>query len=144
MYLSANFTLDEFTNSQTAARLSIGNDPSPEMYDTLKTTAYYLELVRTELGNRAILISSGYRSAALNAAVGGAIGSQHLLGQAVDFTCPTYGSPDAVVRKLIASTIPFDQCIREFGKWVHISFTSRPRKQALIIDSTGTRPYASA
>lgn len=142
MYLSTNFTLDEFTNSQTAERNGIDNTPPDNMLPTLRQTAYGLELVRTLLNNKPILISSGYRSPALNAAAGGAKGSQHLLGEACDFTCPSYGTPEQVVRAIVASSIPFDQVIHEFGRWVHISFGSRNRRQALTIDKMGTRPFA--
>ena len=140
MYLSTNFTLDEATNSQTAARLSIDNDPAPDILENMKQAAYGLELVRTELGGP-ILVSSWYRSPALNSAVHGAQGSSHLLGFAVDFTCPSFGTPDEIVRKLMKSTIPFKQVIREFSRWVHIDFNG-DKRTALIIDSTGTRSYA--
>lgn len=146
-YLSANFTLDEFTHSQTAARLGIENDPPIEIAANLKSLAYCLEEVRTLLGARPILISSAYRSPALNAAVGGSKRSQHVLGEAVDFTCPAFGTPDEIVRALQASNIPYHQCIREFGRWVHLSFkfgipVSEVKRETLIIDSTGTRAYA--
>jgi zinc D-Ala-D-Ala carboxypeptidase len=140
MYLSANFTLDEAVNSQTAARLSIDNDPTSDVLENMKQAAYGLEQVRTELGGP-ILVSSWYRSPALNAAVHGAQGSSHLLGWAVDFTCPSFGTPDDIVRKLMESSIPFKQVIREFGRWVHIDFNG-DKRQALIIDSTGTRGFA--
>ena len=139
--LSPNFTLDEFTNSQTAARLGIRNDPPADVYPTLKKTANGLELVRMLLGGKPILISSGYRSPALNSAVHGQSSSQHLAGEAVDFTCPQYGTPEQIVAAIAKSTIPFDQVILEFSRWVHISFSSRNRRQALVIDDLGTRAY---
>lgn len=148
MFLSSNFTLDELTNSQTAARLGIDNTPDTKTIETLKATCYGLEDVRKLLGNKPILISSGYRSAALNSAVGGQPGSQHLLGQAVDFTCPTYGTPVNIVNALRASSVHYDQVILEFFDpqkktgWVHISFSGRNRKVALVIDSKGVREYA--
>lgn len=141
MYLSTNFTLDEFTNSQTAERNGIDNTPPDSLLPTLRQTAYGMELVRTLLGDKAILVSSAYRSPALNAAVNGSNGSQHLLGEAVDFTCPTYGTPEQIVRAIIASKIPYDQVIQEFGRWVHISFGPRNRRQALVIDKQGTRAF---
>ena len=146
-YLSTNFTLDEFTNSQAAARLGIDNDPEPNVIANLKSLAYAMEEVRSVLGGRPILISSAYRSDALNTAVGGSKNSQHTLGEAVDFTCPTFGTPDQVVRALQASAVPYHQLIREFGRWVHISFKfgiplAQIKRQSLIIDSTGTRLYS--
>ena len=140
-YLSTNFTLDEATFSQTASRLGIDNDPAIEMLSNLKQTAYGMEEVRRELGDKPILISSWYRSVALNSAVKGSPGSSHLLGFAVDFTCPSFGSVDEVVKRLMESAIPYRQVIREFGRWVHIDFSGNQR-QALIIDQTGTRAYA--
>jgi hypothetical protein len=142
-YLSTNFTLEEMTASQTAARQGLDNDPPPEVQESLRFTCYGMEEVRKELGDKAILISSGYRSPALNKAVGGKPNSQHQIGQAVDFTCPSFGTVDEVVQRLLESNIQFDQCIREFGRWVHISFVAdNPRRMALIIDQTGTRAYA--
>lgn len=142
MYLSTNFTIDEFCASQTAAREDIDNDLPIELLSTAKRTAYGLEMVRTLLGDKPILISSGYRSAALNAAVKGSMGSQHLVAEAVDFTCPAFGTPAQVVNAIVKSQLYYDQCILEFNRWVHISFNDRNRKQALIIDKTGARAYA--
>lgn len=141
MQLSLHFTLDEFTHSQTAARLGIDNDPPIDVLKNLQRTAQGLELVRTFLGGP-IMVSSGYRSPEVNAAVGGSKNSQHLTGQAVDFTCPSYGLPYQIVAALQTSDIPYDQVICEFGRWVHISFSDLNRKVALIIDQTGTRAFA--
>lgn len=141
MQLSAHFTLDEFTFSQTASRRGINNDPPPAVMDCLQRTATGLELVRNWLG-APILISSGYRCPELNAAVGGAHNSQHLTGEAVDFTCPSFGPPAKIVASLVGSSIPYDQVIVEFGRWVHISFSQHNRHQALVIDADGTRAFA--
>lgn len=142
-HLSDHFTIDEFTLSQTAARLGISNDPPPEVISHLQTTAMGMELVRESLGNVPILISSGYRCPALNAEVHGQPGSQHLLGEAVDFTAPTFGNPSDVMRHLVDSDVPYDQIILEFGRWVHISFSLKDRRQALIIDRSGTREWSA-
>ncbi len=143
MYLSENFTIEEFTASQTAAREGIDNDIPIELLSAAKRTAYGLEMVRTLLGDKPILISSGYRSHALNEKVKGSKGSQHLVAEAVDFTCPSYGTPAQIVNTLVKSQLYYDQCILEFGRWVHISFNDEHnRKQALIIDKDGTREYA--
>lgn len=143
IYLSEHFTIDEFTFSQTASRNGISNDPPPDVVSALHRTAMGMEMVREALGNVPILVSSGYRSPALNAVVGGQIGSQHLLGEAVDFTAPTFGSPGDVMRAIVKSDVPYDQIILEFGRWVHISFSDRNRHQMLVIDHTGTRPWTS-
>lgn len=144
--LTPHFSLSEFTHSDTATRLGIDNDAPLEVVKALKRTAMGLELVRARLNNNAIRISSGYRCAALNAAVRGQPNSQHCRGEAVDFTCPTAGTPEQLVRILAGSAVEFDQLIAEFtnapnGGWVHISFSDKPRRQVLRIDNQGTRSF---
>jgi hypothetical protein len=141
MQLSKNFTLSEFTLSQTAARLGIDNTPSTEVIKNLIRTAEGMEEVRLLLKGNAIIISSGYRGSALNKAIKGSKTSQHMLGEACDFTCPRFGTVDEIMKAIVTSSIKFDQCIKEFSTWIHISFSSTPRKQALIIDGNGTREY---
>lgn len=127
--LSPHFWLSEFTDSQTAARKGIDNTPSVEIVSELKRTAMCMEFVRTLL-NAPISVSSGYRSRALNRAVGGMYNSQHITGQAVDFTCRQFGSVRDVYNAIKSSGIHYDQLIIEFGQWVHISFSPSPRHQA--------------
>ncbi len=142
MNLSPHFTLAEFIASQTAARMNINNDPPPEAIENLKRTAAGLERVRVLLNANAIHVSSGYRCLALNTAVGSRLTSQHTMGQAVDFTCPTFGTPERVMDVIARSDLAFDQCILEFGQWVHISFRAASnRMQLLVIDAKGTRNY---
>ena len=141
MMLSPNFSLSEFTESQTAARLGLDNDPPAEMYETLKATARCMEDIRDLLGGKPILVSSAYRSPEVNKAVGGSANSQHTKGEAVDFTCPKFGTPRDIVAKIKDSPLLWDQLILEFDRWVHISFSSRNRRQTLIIDRNGTRPF---
>ena len=143
MMLTRNFSLDEFTTSQTAARLSIDNTPKPQALANLIRTARLLEQVR-ELFNKPIRISSGFRCDAVNAHIGGAKTSQHVIGCAADFTVRGVALRD-VMDAIIASGIDFDQLIFEWNSWCHISVPSstigKPRKQALIIDKNGTRAY---
>jgi len=139
--LSPHFTLEEMIFSDTAARMKLSNDAPLDVVANLKRTANGLESVRQLLNSNAIHINSGYRSPALNAAVHGQVNSQHLTGQAVDFTCSTYGTPEQIVRFIAKSSINFDQLICEFGLWVHISFSDHPRRQVLTIDKFGTRPF---
>jgi zinc D-Ala-D-Ala carboxypeptidase len=141
MQLSPNFTLAEFTLSQTASRLNIENTPSTDVVKNLILTANGMEEVRKLLNSKPILISSGYRGVALNTAVKGSKSSQHTTGEACDFTCPSFGTPADIVKAIVNSDIKYDQIILEFGSWVHISFSPKNRKQALIIDSNGTREY---
>ena len=142
MNLSAHFTLGEFTFSQTASREGINNDPPTNLLPALEATAAGMEQVRSLLEDFPVNISSGYRSPALNDLVKGQKSSQHLLGEAVDFTCPSFGSPEQIVEAIVASAIPFDQVIVEFDRWVHVSFSDRDRRQALVIDAHGTRAFA--
>ena len=136
MQLSKNFTLDEFTFSQTASRVGIDNTPTEEVLENLKHTAENMEKVRKILGYP-ILISSGYRSPTLNRTIGGAKNSQHMQGEAVDFTCPKFGTPREIVNKLKDYDLPFSQLILEYERWVHISFTKgSSKKQVLVIGTS--------
>ncbi len=140
MNLSPHFTLAEMTVSQEAARRGLDNTPPPDIVEALRRTCLGLEAVRVRLGCAPIIVSSGYRSPAVNAAVGGSKSSQHMTGQAADIICPAFGGPTEVAAALRDSGIEYDQLILEFGRWVHISFAPKPRRQALIIDRAGTRP----
>ena len=144
MQLTTNFSLEEMVHSQVADRNGLDNTPKETVVVALKKTASLLERVRSLLCTP-IVISSGYRSIVVNAAVGGAASSQHTKGEAVDFTSPRYGQPSLIMRKIANSGIPFDQCILEYaengGGWIHISCTDKPRNQMLIIDSKGARVY---
>lgn len=146
MKLSTHFDLSEFTLSQTAARQGIDNTPPADVIESLKRTAQGLEGIRILLGVP-VIVSSGYRSPRLNAAVGGSKGSQHMTGEAADFTAPGFGAPRHVMDRIIDVGLEFDQCILEFATagagWVHISFAAAGnRRQALVIDKDGTRVFA--
>lgn len=118
--LTPHFTLAELTASETAERRGINNAPDPLAAKNLFRLAELLEQVRALLGAKPIRISSGYRSVALNKAVGGASNSDHLIGMAADFTCPDFGDPLKICRAIAGSGIKFGQLIWE-GTWVHIS-----------------------
>ena len=150
--LSAHFTLEELTASETAERHNIDNTPTSEHLENLKRLAEFLEEVKKALGGKPVMINSAYRGPAVNEKVGGSKASQHMVGCAADLRIPGM-NPDEVCRAIIAADLPFDQLIREFydpakvaGGWTHVSVTntsgSTPRKQALIIDKQGTRPFA--
>jgi len=142
--LTPNFTLEEFTDSQTAARKGLHNVPplgSPERAN-LQRTAEVMEEVRTILGGNPILVSSGYRSPQVNAAVGGSKSSAHMSGLAVDFSCPGFGTPKAICHKLHShmKELGVDQLIHEYDTWVHLGLSAgAPRHMAMTIDSRGTR-----
>lgn len=143
MQLSPNFTLDELTHSDLAVRKGIDNSPGMMASANLVRLAGLLEQVRKCLG-KPIMINSGFRCKTLNDAVGSKDTSQHMIGCAADIRVSGM-TPDEVVKAIIQSDIQFDQMIREFDSWVHISVTNRaedtPRNQILIIDKQGTRPY---
>jgi hypothetical protein len=143
--LSPNFTLAELTASETADRLNIDNTPNASEMANLIRLAVFLEEVKTVLGGKPIMINSGFRCKRVNDAVGSKDTSQHRIGCAADIRVPSM-TPDEVVKAVIASGIGYDQVIREFDRWTHISIPSvagdNPRKQALIIDKAGTRQYA--
>jgi zinc D-Ala-D-Ala carboxypeptidase len=136
MQLSEHFTLAEFIRSDTAARRGIDNTPSPVVLTNLKLTAIGMEKVRALLGTP-IIISSGYRSPELNAAIGGSTQSHHMQGLACDFTCPDYGSPIEICRRIAAAdAVVFDQLIYEHS-WVHVSFAPALRGQVLTLRPAG-------
>jgi uncharacterized protein YcbK (DUF882 family) len=143
MNLSQNFTLDELTASQTAARKGLDNTPNATEVANLVRVAALLEEVRTLL-NKPILINSGFRSKQVNDAVGSRDTSQHRIGCAADIRVSGM-TPREVVEACIAANIGYDQIIEEFGSWTHISVpntaSTAPRKQALTIDRQGTRPF---
>ena len=138
MNLSPHFTLDELTHTD---HREIDNTPTQDEINNLQQLANFLEEVKTVLGGKPIMISSGFRCKALNDAVGSKDTSQHRIGLAADFRVPGM-TPDEVVRAVVASGIGYDQIIREFDRWTHISVSDKPRKQALIIDKSGTRVFA--
>ena len=138
MQLTEHFSLEELIASETAARAGIDNTPPPALLPNLRVLAEGLERVRATLGHRAIRINSGYRCEALNARIGGAKGSRHMLGLAADIICPSYGAPLEVCRAIAAAGLEPDQVIHEFGKWCHVSFAApgaKPRVELLTIAS---------
>ena len=142
MQLSEHFTLEELTHTD---HREIDNIPNDAEKNNLKRLAEFLEEVKTVLGGKPVMINSAFRCKQLNDAVGSKDTSQHRVGCAADIRIPGM-TPDEVVKAVIASGIGYDQVIREFDRWTHISIPNdingTPRKQALIIDKQGTRPYA--
>jgi len=142
MNLSAHFTLDELTHTD---HRELDNTPNEQELGNLKRLAAFLEEVKTVLGGKPIMVNSAFRSKAVNDAVGSKDTSQHRVGCAADLRVPGM-TPDEVVKAVIASGIGYDQVIREFDRWTHISIpnaaSGTPRRQALIIDKAGTRVYA--
>ena len=132
--LSQHFSLEEMVASEYAERRGIDNTPPPDVLEHLRATADALEDVRSFLGHP-IIIRSGYRSPALNKAIGGATHSAHMAGAAADFICPAYGTPLQICEGLEVSRIKFDQLLYE-GTWVHISFATPMRQEVLTAKFT--------
>lgn len=136
--ITPSFYLSEFFVSDKAARLGLDNTPKAmHMANLRNLLAPGMQRTRELLG-APIIISSGYRSPAVNDAVGGSNKSQHCLGLAADFTAPSFGNPMAICRKVLdhRAEINFDQLILEFGRWVHISFSPTPRGMVLTAKHT--------
>jgi len=139
--LTEHFTLEELTHTD---HREFTNEPNDLEKNNLKRLAELLEQVKGLLGGKPIMVNSGFRSKQVNDAVGSSDRSQHRVGAACDFRVPNM-TPNEVVKAVIASDLPFDQIIREFDRWTHISVPNTPemtpRRQALIIDKQGTRLY---
>lgn len=142
MNLSEHFTLEELT---VTSHREFDNIPKAGELANLMRVAALLEQVKVLLGGKPVMINSGFRSKQVNDSVGSKDSSQHRIGCAADIRVPGM-TPKQVVEAIIASDIPYDQVIREFDSWTHISVpnttTDKPRRQALIIDKQGTRLYS--
>jgi hypothetical protein len=142
MNLSKHFTFEELTHTD---HREFENEPDVQELANLKRLAEFLELVKTTLGGKPIMVNSAFRSKQVNDAVGSKDTSQHRVGCAADIRVPGM-TPDEVVKVIIASNLGYDQIIREFDRWTHISIPNvtgaAPRKSKLIIDKLGTRIYS--
>jgi uncharacterized protein YcbK (DUF882 family) len=140
--LSQHFTLEELTHTD---HRQFDNTPNTDELANLTRLAKFLEQVKTALGGKPIMINSAFRCKQVNDAVGSKDTSQHRIGCAADIRVPGM-TPDEVVKAVMAAGLGYDQIIREFDRWTHISIPNnpedKPRQQALIIDRTGTRQYA--
>lgn len=153
--LTAHFSLEELThtdhreldNTPTTAEKCIidGKEVLVNAYENLPRLAKFLEEVKVVLGGKPIMVNSAFRSEAVNTAVGSKNTSDHRRGCAADIRVPGM-TPDEVVRAIIASGLAYQQIIREFDRWTHIAIPTRdgdvPKMSKLIIDKTGTRPFA--
>ena len=142
MRLSANFTLTEFTKSQTAERKGIDNTPDDNHIEAMEQLCHaVLEEIRYHF-QRPMVINSGYRSVALCEAIGSNANSQHAKGQAADIEIP--GVDNLKLAKYIQDKMDFDQLILECytgdpsSGWVHVSYNNsgENRKDVLTYDRT--------
>jgi hypothetical protein len=140
--LTEHFTLEELTHTD---HRQFDNTPNDAELANLQRLAEFLERVKIILRGKPIMINSAFRSKQVNDAVGSKDTSQHRVGCAADIRVPGM-KPDEVVQALMASGLEYDQIIREFDSWTHISIPNdpngTPRKQALVIDKQGIRLYA--
>jgi hypothetical protein len=141
MKLSEHFTLEELT---ATSHRQFDNTPNASEMANLVRLAAFLEEVKTVLGGKPVMINSGFRSKQVNDSVGSKDTSQHRIGCAADIRVPGM-TPREVVEACIKANIGYDQIIEEFGSWTHISVpntaSTTPRRQALVIDRQGTRPF---
>ena len=121
MKVGKYFTLEEFTTSQEAARKGLDNTPNAEVIENIKTLCEKILDPLREAIQVPIVISSGYRSPAVNKSVGGEPTSQHVKGQAADILVPGW-TVEHVCLKLQQMGLQFDQLIDEFGVWTHVSY----------------------
>jgi len=139
--MTPHFTLEELTHTD---HRELDNTPNESEIANIQRLAEFLEQVKEVLGGKPIMVNSAFRSKAVNDAVGSKDTSQHRIGCAADIRVPSM-TPDQVVRAIIASDLGFDQVIREFDRWTHVSIPNtpeaKPRKQALVIDKAGTRAF---
>ena len=129
MQLSEHFKLEEFTRSDTAKMKGIDNTPSDLVVKNLRALCENtLEPLRQRIG-LPLHISSGYRSPELNMAIGGTSNSQHCEGKAADIIC--FGMTITDLFEEASKFVPYDQCIHEFGRWVHLSYSNPLRRMKL-------------
>lgn len=151
MHLSPHFTLEEFTASAVATAKRIDNMLPPELLANARATAEMLERIRDLLSARGnytvpLQLSSGYRSPALNLAVGSSSTSDHPRGQAADWTAPAFGTPLQICRVLapLVSMLGIGQLIYECPsagrRWVHTGtrIPERPANRVITIGPAGT------
>jgi hypothetical protein len=132
-HLQQSFRLSEFLRSDTAVRLGLDNMPkAQELANIRNVLAPGMQRVRNCLG-QPVLVTSGYRSPEVNAAIRGSRSSQHMQGLAADFICPGFGGVRQAVQYMMerSGEIRFDQLIWE-GSWVHISFSPREARSEVL------------
>lgn len=150
MQLSKHLSLAEVIRSESAKRLGLSNMPTPQHTENFKKLAENVfEHIRNHF-NIPIHISSGYRSQALNAAIGGSLSSQHCKGEAIDIDMDGTAITNKQVFDYIKDNLSFDQLIWEFGNagnpdWVHVSYSAsgKQRKEVLKASKSGSKTVYS-
>ena len=141
--MTPHFSLAELTITD---HREFKNEPNPSEIANLQRLAELLEQVKVAIGGKPVMVNSAFRCKEVNDAVGSKDTSQHRVGCAADLRVPGM-TPDQVVKAIMAAGLPYDQLIREFDRWTHVSIPndsqSKPRGQVLIIDKQGTRLYSA-
>jgi hypothetical protein len=141
--MTPHFTLAELTVTD---HREFKNEPNPSEIANLQRLAELLEQVKVAIGGKPVMVNSAFRCKEVNDAVGSKDTSQHRVGCAADIRVPGM-TPDQVVKAIMAAGLAYDQLIREFDRWTHVSITNdpqgKPRGQTLIIDRQGTRLYSA-
>ena len=132
MFLTENFTLEEFIVSQTAIRNGISNSPSNSIVKNINALCVNTLQPLREIIRKPIIITSGYRSTALNRIIGGASKSQHCLGEAADIIVPGMQACN-LFASILMNNIKYDQIILEFNRWVHISYREKELRGNVLL-----------
>lgn len=136
MFLTPHFTLAEMTASQIANREGLDNNPDSKTIANLVELCKTLEQVRS-LVDQPLLVSSGYRSEALNRRVGGSVSSAHVLGLAADIIAVSL-TPRQLAQRIRDSSLAFDQLILEFDGWVHLGLAEHQQRRQVLTIRQGT------
>ena len=138
--ISAHVAYSEGIRSELAKRLGIFNEPDEEQLVRMKLVAEKVFENAREYFEVPIYISSFFRSSALNEALGGAKGSQHLRGEAMDLDCDVYNEiTNKELFDYIREELYFDQLIAEnigedgTGGWVHCSYKKEGNRNEVLI-----------
>lgn len=146
MQLTSHFSLDEMTHTE---QRGLDNTCPPELMPQLRETALMMERIRGALSaargrDIPVIVTSAYRSPAVNKAVGGSQNSDHMQALAVDFKAPAFGSPYQVSKFLAQhmDALGIGQVIHEFGRWVHVSAKppSKIVNRIITISAAGVEP----
>lgn len=130
--LTKNFSIEEFECSNKAEQLGINNKVPQSLMDNVQHLANHLQIIRDAL-DKPIIISSGYRCEALNAAVGGVKNSTHAQGLAADLVVQGMTSRE-LAEFILLIKIDFDQLILESAggkEWVHFGIAPKNRQEVL-------------
>lgn len=133
MQISKHISYEEATRSEKAIEIGIGNTPNASQLEAMKLIAEKVFEPAREFMGEPLIVSSFFRSKSVNKLIGGASGSQHMKGEAIDIKC----SDNAKLFKFIKDNLEFDQLIWEFGSivnpaWVHVSYSKNGNRKEVL------------